>query len=227
MKKRRSLTFSIPNLVIALLCIYFGGWLLLNTLGLMNTTLQTSTLHYVPYGLVVLGALLLIAPFVNTKSQLGSNWLFGLISLSYGGALLTDAHHLISFGWLDIWKLWPVLIVYCGCMLLFGGRHQKKATKNHAYSNDHPDEAFDAKVFAQNLKHDIEQQIKKDMRHTEEGLRQKKDVLKQEAHQWQPNSKGQRQHEQERRQAQRENKLARFAEPNEQKTDDDSGHNKE
>lgn len=109
---------SISNILIAAIFIYVGVWFLLDNLGIMNATIKNGLISFIPYVLAIYGLWLLIWPFIKNHG-LASDWLFGLFFFPYGVLLIAGNLGYISFTWSDGWRLWPMMIIYVGCVILF------------------------------------------------------------------------------------------------------------
>jgi lia operon protein LiaF len=109
---------SISNIIVAGIFIYIGTWFLLSNLGLLNGNMKNALITFIPYVLVVYGLWLLIRPFIKNRGLAG-DWLFGLFFFPYGALLLADHFGWTTFSWVDGWKLWPMIIIYVGSVILF------------------------------------------------------------------------------------------------------------
>jgi len=77
--------------------------------------------HYVyPIFILVLGLKWLIDYFLKRSNH----WFLGLFFTVFGGLLLLDRFEVITFYFSDVFKLWPLLIIYIGIVLLKFGRGQ-------------------------------------------------------------------------------------------------------
>ncbi|GGH87397.1 hypothetical protein JOD43_003616 [Pullulanibacillus pueri] len=211
MKRQLSFTISLPKIVTAIIFIYIGGWLLLSTLGLMSASMKDAMIIFIPYALIIWGLSLLIAPFISAKSEFGGNWLFGLFFLAYGSAVLGGMYHVFNFEWQDVWKLWPLFIVYVGFMIVFEGskkghKHAKKIEKmkRKEMKRGHDDWAVKSKVLSEEIKNELKNELEKELREVKQEWEAPIDEIK-------VVDKSERRAERERRQAERQERLAKFS----------------
>lgn len=109
---------SISNIIIAGIFIYIGLWFLLENLGFMNTNIKNALISFIPYVLAIYGLMLLIWPLIRRK-EIAGYWIFGLFFFPYGALLLVHNFGYGDFTWVDFWKLWPMIIIYVGSVILF------------------------------------------------------------------------------------------------------------
>jgi len=115
---RKTWKISVSNLLIAIIFIYVGAWFLLDNLGFLNESLKNALILFIPYIIAIFGIGLLIRPFIKNHG-LASDWLFGLFFFPYGSLLIADRFGALDFTWSDAWKLWPMIIIYVGSVILF------------------------------------------------------------------------------------------------------------
>ncbi|MDB5118971.1 MAG: phage shock protein PspC [Sphingobacteriales bacterium] len=76
-------------------------------------------------------------PYVKSKHDGNGKVIFGIIFIALGGFFLLDEFHLIPF-WFDLGKLWPLVFIIPGLMMISKARKnekQKKAmNKEHIYT---------------------------------------------------------------------------------------------
>ncbi|MCI1856862.1 MAG: cell wall-active antibiotics response protein LiaF [Sporolactobacillus sp.] len=108
---------SAGKILAALAIVMLGVYWLLDSLGLISSEIMPAIGGYVAYGIVCAGILLLFVPLFHRRRP---NFFWGFFFLIYGGLLIAGRHDLLTFGWTDIWKLWPYLIIYFGLGMLLG-----------------------------------------------------------------------------------------------------------
>ncbi|PAV29285.1 hypothetical protein CIL05_12885 [Virgibacillus profundi] len=102
---------------LAVFLIGFGVMLVFANLGMVDFDFNTLWHYIYPVFFVVIGFKWLI-DFFRKK---GSGWFRGSFFLLLGTLLLLDRFEIITFYFRDVLKLWPLLIIYIG-FLLIGGR---------------------------------------------------------------------------------------------------------
>ncbi|MCQ2008740.1 MAG: cell wall-active antibiotics response protein LiaF [Sporolactobacillus sp.] len=137
---------SFGKLLAALAVVLLGVYWLLDSLNLISQGMMPMFSAYLPFLVMIFGALLLIVPLFDRKRP---HFFWGFFFLIYGGLLYADQSGFIVFKWTDFWKLWPYLIIYCGLGMLFGknfitvsvtGEHKKHRKGHH---NHHVDFSWD------------------------------------------------------------------------------------
>ncbi|RKQ31286.1 cell wall-active antibiotics response protein LiaF [Oceanobacillus halophilus] len=104
---------------IAVLFIIIGILLVLANVGAVQFNLGNTWKLIYSIFFVVIGLKWLV-DFLMKK---GGSWVFGSFFLIFGSLLLLDWFHIIYFTFWDVFKLWPLLIVYIGVMLISGKSH--------------------------------------------------------------------------------------------------------
>ncbi|WLD92512.1 cell wall-active antibiotics response protein LiaF [Alkalihalobacillus sp. AL-G] len=104
--------------VFAVIFVLVGIMLLLVNLGIISVEINEAIYFLFPFVIAILGLKLLIES-IFSKSRRGS-WFWGLILTALGSLLIVDRFGYIDFDIQDIWKLWPILIVYIGLKMLWG-----------------------------------------------------------------------------------------------------------
>ncbi|MEC5423685.1 cell wall-active antibiotics response protein LiaF [Virgibacillus sp. C22-A2] len=131
---------SFVRYFLAILLIALGVMLVLTNLGLSDYNFNTFWHYIYPLFFVVIG----VKWFVDYLRKKGGSWVFGSFFLLFGALLLLDRFDMIIFAFRDIFKLWPLLIVYIGFMLIgfskgnviyVGGKGKGKG-KGKAYYNN-------------------------------------------------------------------------------------------
>jgi lia operon protein LiaF len=112
---RRHISFG--NLFIASIFILIGAWLLLSNMGLIDTSLGALLDIFLAAAIFVYGLWSIFVPLLRRRRP---HWFAGVFGTAYGGLLLADYFHWLSFRWSDFWKLWPLLFVYIGLEMISG-----------------------------------------------------------------------------------------------------------
>lgn len=109
---------------LAVLLIALGIMLVLSNIGLIAFDFNAAWLYIYPTFFVVIGCKWLL----DYWKRRGGSWIFGSLFLVAGSLLLLDRFEYISFTLGDIFKLWPLLIIYVGFLLI--GRKKYFVTYN-------------------------------------------------------------------------------------------------
>jgi lia operon protein LiaF len=105
---------GITRLFIAVSLIVIGVLLVLFNLGFLTFDFYYIWLYIYPVFFVMVGGKWFIAYF---KKE-GGSWAAGSFFLLFGILLLLDRFEMIHFTFKDIFKLWPLLIIYIGITVL-------------------------------------------------------------------------------------------------------------
>lgn len=107
---------------LAVLLIGAGIMLVFANVGVIDFGPGSLWHHIYPVFILVMGLKWLFDFF----RKRGTNWFLGLFSIVFGGLLLLDRFEYITFYFKDIFKLWPLLIIYVGFELFGLGRNSDK-----------------------------------------------------------------------------------------------------
>ncbi|NBJ69160.1 MULTISPECIES: cell wall-active antibiotics response protein LiaF [Clostridia] len=99
---------------IAVSIIGIGVILVLFNLGVIAFDAYQIWIYLYPVFFVLVGGKWLIQ-YIRKK---GGSWVVGSFLLLFGLLLLFDRFEVLSFGFFDVWKLWPLLIIYIGVQFL-------------------------------------------------------------------------------------------------------------
>ncbi|RDW19901.1 hypothetical protein CWR45_07510 [Oceanobacillus chungangensis] len=102
---------------IAIVLIIFGLMLVLANIGMINFEIGIAWQYMYPTFFVFIGIKCLGDYFLKR----GGSWSAGSFLLIFGTLLLLDRFEVISFDFWDVFKLWPLLIVYIGFMMFERG----------------------------------------------------------------------------------------------------------
>ncbi|GGE44538.1 hypothetical protein GCM10011391_24160 [Pullulanibacillus camelliae] len=117
---------SFSNFFIAAIFIFSGGWLLFWSLGLVHIDFGTLFGGGIAAIIFIYGLWSIFGPLMRRRNP---QWFLGLLSSAYGGLLLADDFGLLHFQWTDIWKLWPIVLIYIGIEMIGPFRVRRKADK--------------------------------------------------------------------------------------------------
>ena len=96
-----------PRLIVGLLVVLFGAALTLDNLNVIESG---ELIHYWPVGVVAVG----LAKVLQDREKSGKT--FGWIILGIGLLLVVENIFMIR---LDVWRWWPLAIVFVGVMILY------------------------------------------------------------------------------------------------------------
>lgn len=102
------------NYIIAAIFIGFGVMLVLENIGIAAFNMKTGWLYLYPVLFVVIG----LKGILDRLRMRGGSWIWGSFLVIFGSLLLLDRFSLIHFHFGDVFKLWPLLIVYIGFTLI-------------------------------------------------------------------------------------------------------------
>ncbi|MFJ6411391.1 cell wall-active antibiotics response protein LiaF [Terribacillus saccharophilus] len=118
MKRIWSNLFAIGIIVIGLV-------LILSNIGAIDWNYSQSWHYLYPVFILLLGLKILI-DFLRGE---GGFW-FGIFCILFGGLLILDRFEVLAFEFKDVFKLWPLLIIYFGFSLLRFGKKGNKRKSN-------------------------------------------------------------------------------------------------
>ncbi|WP_188207067.1 cell wall-active antibiotics response protein LiaF [Alkalibacillus aidingensis] len=101
----------------AVLLIIIGFTIILQNLQIISVEISSVVWDSWPVIFVVLGFLLFVNYFRRDKS---GSWLFGLFLIVFGILLWLGNFGVYDFTFADVWKLWPIILIYIGAKILFG-----------------------------------------------------------------------------------------------------------
>jgi lia operon protein LiaF len=108
-------TRSMNQIAAAVVLSGLGIILLLVNLGVISLEIKELFVVTYPFLLIAYGIVVLI--------QRRFGW--GSFIILFSTLLIMDRFSLIAFQFLDVWKLWPLLLIYFGAAILFKGRKLK------------------------------------------------------------------------------------------------------
>jgi len=115
----------------AIAFIGFGAMLVLDNFGVLESDIK-ELWHYVYPAFFIVFGFSLITRYLKYK---GSSWIFGLFFIVFGGALILGRMEIIEFQFKDIFKLWPLIIIYIGFKMI-GWTRRKRNPYIYIYDKD-------------------------------------------------------------------------------------------
>jgi lia operon protein LiaF len=122
-------TRSMNQIATAVILSGLGIILLLVNLGVISLEIKELFVVTYPFLLLVYGFAVLL------KKQI--SW--GSFLVLFSSLLIMDRFGLVRFNFLDVWKLWPFLLIYIGLTMLFRDRKIKVIYKTDLSSEDQED----------------------------------------------------------------------------------------
>lgn len=123
--------------LIAILLIGFGTLLILDNIGFLETDLKHAWHIVYPVLFLFIGLKLLF----NYFKWGGLGWIFGSFFVIFGSLLLLGQFGAIDYHFKDIFKLWPLLIVYIGFSIVGKSQSSKSRVEishgDKGYHNKH------------------------------------------------------------------------------------------
>lgn len=115
---------GIIRFTLAVLFIGLGVLLVLGNVGIADIGLRVFWHHLYPVLILAIGLKWLFDFF----RRRGHHWFLGLFFTVFGGLLLLDRFEILTFYFRDVFKLWPLLIIYIGFQLLgFDGKWRRSS----------------------------------------------------------------------------------------------------
>lgn len=106
---------SMNQIIFAALLLFVGIFLLLLNVGVISLEIKALIVETYPYVILLLSISLLFRGF---NRQSNSSLFWGIFFLAFSLMLCLDRFNIVSFKFGDFWKLWPVIIIYFGLVLL-------------------------------------------------------------------------------------------------------------
>jgi len=157
--------------LIALIIIAIGAILIIENLGIATFNMKSVWLYLYPILFVLFG----IKWMIDRIRSKGGSWIVGSFFFIFGSLLLLDRFDVLVFGFKDIYKLWPLFIVYIGFTIIGHSRKKNKfyvtykeskkdknygAKNNRNYSNTGKQANFNSKETKDDTKGESEQKRK-------------------------------------------------------------------
>ncbi|MDZ5470218.1 cell wall-active antibiotics response protein LiaF [Bacillus sp. 31A1R] len=128
---------TINQVLFAGLLLTVGIVLLLVNIGVISLEIKDLFVGFYPFVLLVLGIVGLINSLRKREGVFAS-----LFLVIFAGLLVLDRLAIISFGFWDVWKLWPYIIIYLGLSMLF----KKRTIKVH-FEKDLPLDTYNEETY--------------------------------------------------------------------------------
>ncbi|MBP1947317.1 cell wall-active antibiotics response protein LiaF [Virgibacillus litoralis] len=109
---------------VAITLILVGAALVLANIGIIDFNMNNAWIYIYPVLFIIFG----LKWMLDKIRYNGGSWIFGSFFFIFGSLLLFDRFELIEFTFNDVYKLWPLLIVYIG--FSFIGNSQKRSKWN-------------------------------------------------------------------------------------------------
>ncbi|MCM3739566.1 cell wall-active antibiotics response protein LiaF [Oceanobacillus luteolus] len=129
---------------IAVFLIGVGVMLVLANFGFVDFGFGTIWHHLYPVLILAIG----IKWLYDYLRKWGTHWFLGLFFIVFGGLLILDRFEVLTFYFKDIFKLWPLLIIYFGFLLIGIERGQNG---NFVFTFEDDDEKKSQYVKKQNF----------------------------------------------------------------------------
>ncbi|MDQ0153761.1 cell wall-active antibiotics response protein LiaF [Robertmurraya andreesenii] len=118
---------SINQILFALFLLAIGVVLLLVNIGVISLEIMDFIVYSYPFFFLAIGISMLFGNLLKKRNDL----FFSSFVVLFFSLLVLDRFHVIDFGFWDIWKLWPVLIILFAFSILF----KKRSLRIH-FTND-------------------------------------------------------------------------------------------
>lgn len=121
------------KITVAFVFIVVGVGLILSNIGVISLEINEAFRYIYQIFFVIYGVKVMIDYFRGY----GGSLTFGSFLFIFGGLLLLGTFEIITFVFFDIWKLWPLLLVYIGVGMFTGNKSRnKRKVKVEISSND-------------------------------------------------------------------------------------------
>lgn len=127
------------NYVIAIILIGFGVMLVLENLDVATFNMKTAWLYLYPILFIVIG----LKALIDRLRFRGGSWMWGSFLVIFGSLLLIDRFDIIHFTFWDIYKLWPLLIVYIGFSIIRGNGFVVQVGRDKRGRKKYSDHSYD------------------------------------------------------------------------------------
>lgn len=128
--------------LLAILLIIIGIVLVLDNIGLIQTDFK-QLWHFLYPILIILWGVHLFYRFLKRG---GEGWIFGSFFIIFGSLLLLGKFEIIDYTFADLFKLWPLLIMYIGFSMI-GKVNRRRKPRIHISSDPKDDVDIDPEYF--------------------------------------------------------------------------------
>ncbi|TQS76616.1 hypothetical protein DX933_00485 [Ornithinibacillus gellani] len=129
---------SFLRYLLAAAFVTFGAMLILENLGMGSLNFKNAWGYFYPALFIIFG----LKWMADRFRYRGGSWVGGSFLFIFGSLLMLDRFDVLNFVFGDIFKLWPLLIIYVGFSIIgFSSRSKRYKT----YVNKNYDDIKDAK----------------------------------------------------------------------------------
>ncbi|MGP7817845.1 cell wall-active antibiotics response protein LiaF [Niallia sp. 01092] len=107
---------SLYQIMFAICLLAVGVAILLVNIGVISLEIKQLFVVSYPFLLLVYGLISFAGNIINRTS----NYFFSLFIIIFSSFLVLDRLHVISFQFVEFWKLWPLIIIFSAIRFLFG-----------------------------------------------------------------------------------------------------------
>lgn len=123
---------NVFRLFLAVFLIGTGTMLVLSNLGIADFGFGSLWHNLYPVFILVIG-LKWLFDFLRKR---GTHWFLGIFFIVFGSLLLLDRFEYFTFHFVDVFKLWPLLIIYVGFVIFGGGFGNRTVIINKGSSKE-------------------------------------------------------------------------------------------
>jgi lia operon protein LiaF len=118
---------SLGKYIMSIVLVTAGIMLLLVNLEVISLEINKILVYSIPVLLILVGLKWLLEGLFSRRNRGSVFW--GLFSTIYGSLLLADLIDYLEFSFGDVWKLWPLFLVYIGFKLTGNSNKSKPKIK--------------------------------------------------------------------------------------------------
>ncbi|GGJ92165.1 hypothetical protein GCM10007063_13480 [Lentibacillus kapialis] len=113
--------------VLAIILISIGAAMVLGNVGIIDFNIENAWLYIYPMLFIIIG----LKWMTDRIRHRGGSWVFGSFFFIFGSLLMANRFGIISFHFDDIFKLWPLLIIYVGFSFIGRTKGYKRTFKHY------------------------------------------------------------------------------------------------